>query len=85
MSEDEIKKIIIGELKKIAPDTDPGNLRPDENIRQALDIDSFDSLQFLVALNDKLGIDIPEKDYGNISTLDTLMKYILIKKKSQSL
>ena len=82
MSEDEIKKIIFAELKKIAPDTAPEKLQPDENIRQALDIDSFDSLQFLVALNDELKIDIPEEDYGKISSLNALVRYIMMKRKN---
>ena len=83
MSEEEIKKTIFQLLKQIAPDTEPSTLLPDENIRETLDIDSFDTLQFLVALNEKLGIEIPEADYGKITTLKTLVNYILnnIKKK----
>jgi acyl carrier protein len=81
MSEEEIKKTIFQLLKQIAPDTEPSTLKPDENIRQTLDIDSFDTLQFLVALNEKLGIEIPEADYGKITTLKTLVNYILDKMK----
>lgn len=81
MKEDEIRKTIFQLLKKIAPDTEPSTLKPDENIREMLDIDSFDTLQFLVALNEKLGIEIPEADYGKITTLKTLVEYILDKMK----
>ena len=83
MNEDEIKKLVYQLLKQIAPDTEPSTLQPDENIREALDIDSFDSLQFLVALNEKIGIEIPEQDYGKITTLKTLVNYILNKMKRQ--
>jgi acyl carrier protein len=76
MSEEEIKKTIFQLLKQIAPETEPSTLKPDENIRETLDIDSFDTLQFLVSLNEKLGIEIPEQDYGKISTLKTLVLYI---------
>lgn len=78
MSEEEIKKTIFQLLKQIAPDTEPSTLLPDENIREILDIDSFDTLQFLVSLNEKLRIEIPEEDYGKITTLKTLVNYILI-------
>lgn len=81
MKEDEIKKLVFQLLKQIAPDTEPTTLQPDENIREALDIDSFDTLQFLVSLNEKLGIEIPEEDYGKITTLKTLVDYILDKMK----
>jgi acyl carrier protein len=83
MNEEEIKNIIFQLLKKIAPDTEPSALQPDENIREVLNIDSFDSLQFIVKLNEKLGIEIPEEDYGKIPTLKSLINYLLAKLKSQ--
>jgi acyl carrier protein len=76
MNEEEIKEIIFQLLKKIAPDTEPSALQPGENIRETLNIDSFDSLQFIVALNKKTGIEIPEEDYGKIATLQALTAYI---------
>lgn len=80
MNEEEIKEIFFQLLKKIAPDTEPSALLPDENIRETLNIDSFDSLQFIVALNEKTGIEIPEEDYGKIATLQALIAYIKNKK-----
>jgi len=81
MTEDELKKIIADILKQIAPDTDPAKLLPDDNIREKLEIDSFDALQFIVALDEKLGVETPEQDYGKITTMRTLVDYILEKKK----
>ncbi len=80
MNEEEIKEIVFQLLKKIAPDTEPSTLKPNENIRETLNIDSFDSLQFIVALNEKTGIEIPEEDYGKIATLLALTAYIKNKK-----
>jgi acyl carrier protein len=80
MNEEEIKEIIFQLLKKIAPDAEPSALQPGENIRETLNIDSFDSLQFIVALNKKTGIEIPEEDYGKIATLQALTAYIKNKK-----
>ncbi|HLF52316.1 acyl carrier protein [Flavobacterium sp.] len=81
MNEAAIKQTIFQLLKRIAPDTAPSELKPDENIRETLNIDSFDTLQFIVALNEQLGIAIPEEDYGKITTLKALLSYILNKKK----
>lgn len=80
MKTDEIKTILFQLLKRIAPDTEPSKLKPDENIQETLNIDSFDSLQFVVALSEKLGLEIPEQDYGKIKTLKTLVAYIQNKK-----
>jgi acyl carrier protein len=76
MTEAELKTLLLDGLRKIAPDTDPGSLRGDHNLRETLDIDSFDFLSFLIALHDKLGIEIPEADYGKLSTLDAMMAYL---------
>jgi len=77
MTEDEIKKIIFQLLKNIAPDMEPEKLKPTDNIRQTLMIDSFDYLQFIVGLDEALDIETPEEDYGRIQTLQDLKKYIL--------
>ena len=76
MTEADIKIVIFQLLKQIAPDTEPSMLLPGDNIRDTLGIDSFDALQFLVALDEKLGIEIPEQDYGKTATLEQLMAYI---------
>lgn len=79
MSEEEIKKTVFQLLKRIAPETDPSLLMPEENIREALNIDSFDALQFIVAISEKLKVDIPEEDYGKTTNLKSLIEYLLKK------
>jgi acyl carrier protein len=82
MTEPEIIPIIFQLLKKIAPDTEPEKLNPEDDIRHTLEIDSFDALQFVVAIDDHFGIDTPEEDYGKIATLKSLVSYIVEKKKN---
>jgi acyl carrier protein len=79
MNETELKKIILQSLKKVAPDTNPEILQAGDKIREKLDMDSFDALRFIVELNEKTGVDIPEEDYGKIVTLKDLMHYIMKK------
>ena len=76
MTEEEIKKTVFQLLQRIAPETDPSRLMPEENIREVLNIDSFDALQFIVAISDKLKVDIPEEDYGKTSSLKSLVAYL---------
>lgn len=84
MTEANIKEIILKLLKNIAPDTEPEKLQPDDNIRTTLEIDSFDYLQFIVAIDETMSIETPEADYGKIGTLRSLTDYLLAKQKEPS-
>lgn len=81
MNEQEIKSSIFQLLKRIAPDTEPEKMDPNENIKEALDIDSFDFLQFIVGLDEQFGLETPEKDYGKLTTLNSLLSYVNSMKK----
>ncbi|MDA8087366.1 MAG: phosphopantetheine-binding protein [Nitrospiraceae bacterium] len=76
MTDEEIKKTIFRVLGTIAPEADFGALSPAENLRQALDIDSFDFLNVVIGISKELGIDIPESDYGKITTLEEMAGYL---------
>ena len=77
MNESELKEIIVVELAKVAPGSDPGALDLDDNLREGLDIDSFDALNFFIALSERLHIDISEKDMGKLNTMDEILQYLL--------
>jgi acyl carrier protein len=72
----QIKQIVLEKLAKIAPEADLDSLSPDENVREALDIDSFDHLNFLIALHEELGVEIPEADYGQLVTVNRITQYL---------
>ena len=77
MNESELKEIIVAELTKIAPGTNPGALDQDENLREGLDIDSFDALNFFIAISERLHIDIPEKDMGHLNTINEILQFLM--------
>ena len=77
MTAEELKQIIFDLLGQIAPEADFAALKPNADIRETLEIDSFDFLNFLIALNKAVGVEIPEQDYGQVNTLDNLTKYLL--------
>ncbi len=58
-TESEIKAAVFAALRRIAPDAEPANLQPSEKLREALDIDSYDFLQFLIALKKRPGSRCP--------------------------
>lgn len=63
-------------LARIAPEADLASLDPAEPLRDQLDIDSFDFLRFMIGLHEALGVDIPETDYAQMETLDSIVAYL---------
>lgn len=76
MTIEEIKDIMIRQLKYIAPEINFDEIRPDDNLREELDIDSIDWLNFLVAIDKETGVEIPEADYELLDTLEHTCQYI---------
>jgi len=76
MTEVDIRKVLHEELNNIAPEIDMSAVDPAADLREALDIDSMDFLNFITAIHNRLGIDIPEIDYPKLVTLDKASAYI---------
>jgi acyl carrier protein len=81
MTETEVQQAVFEALRKIAPEANPQQLEPGANLREALDIDSFDFLNLLIGLHERLGVEIPETDYGRLTTLLDLVRYLSSKAK----
>lgn len=79
MTADAIKQVIVDTLKRIAPEIDTESIQSSASLRDQLDLDSMDFLNFVLALHDRLGVDIPEADYSRLSTLDGAMAYLASK------
>ena len=76
MTEAAIKEVLFKLLRKIAPEANLEGLAPDADLREALDIDSFDFLNFLIAINENLKVEIPEADYAQVRTLAGIVDYV---------
>lgn len=70
MTRDQMRAAVLGILGEIAPEADPAAIQPDVALRDQLDLDSMDFLNFVVALHERLGVEIPEADYPKFATLD---------------
>jgi len=75
MTREELLAAILDALAGIAPEIDAAALAPATPLRDQVDLDSADWLNFLVALHAKLGIDIPDVDAARLTTLDKLADY----------
>ena len=76
MNQTEAKNLIIDVLAGIAPEADFDALSGNAQLRDELDLDSMDFLNFVLAVHDCLGIEIPEADYSRLSTLDGAVAYL---------
>ncbi len=66
-------------VTEIAPDVDPASVLPGVDFRDQFDFDSMDTLNFAIALNRELGIDVPEADYAQLASLDKCVAYLAAK------
>ncbi|HYA07780.1 MAG TPA: phosphopantetheine-binding protein [Xanthobacteraceae bacterium] len=82
MSDIDIRKMLQEELNNIAPEVDIAGVDPTADLRDVIDIDSMDFLNFITAVHHRLNIDIPEIDYPKLVTLDGAIAYIAAKLES---
>jgi acyl carrier protein len=80
VSADGVRATVLSVLGEIAPEADLAGVRGDVPLREQLDLDSMDLLNFMVGLHAALGIDIPERDYGRLVTLDACVAYLAERK-----
>jgi acyl carrier protein len=63
-------------LARIAPGNDLDAVPPDADLRAELDLDSMDFLGFVVGLDDKVGVAVPEEDYSELTTMRGAVDYV---------
>ena len=77
MTDDEIKALLFELIGEIAPETDPSSLADDEDMRAALDLDSMDFNNLIIAIHERTGHNIPEADYNKLFTLKGAIAYLI--------
>jgi len=76
MTPEEIRPIVLRAIHRVAPEADPAELESDVPLRDQLDIDSMDFLRFVIELHESLGVNVPEKDYSKLDTIDDCVDYL---------
>lgn len=77
MSEQELKEVVLRVLSGIAPEVDVGSLDPGKDLRDQIDLDSVDFLNFVIGLHKELGVEIPDADVPKFATLNGCVAYLL--------
>lgn len=76
MSAVPIRQALLESLRRVAPEADFERLDPELSLREQLELDSMDFLHFLVALHERLGVDVPEAEVAQLATLAGAERYL---------
>jgi acyl carrier protein len=76
MTEAEIKEVVRAALSNVAPEVNLDEIDPAQDLRDQIDIDSVDFLNFVIGLHRQLTIEIPDADVGKLVTLNGCVTYL---------
>ncbi len=76
MTEVQIKQAVWEALGNVAPEVDFDSIDPAKDLRDQIDIDSVDFLNFVIGLHKSLGIEIPDADVAKLTTLNSCVGYL---------
>lgn len=76
MNEEQARALAAEVLAGIAPEADLATVGDDEDLRQALDLDSMDFMNFVIGMSERSGVDVPEGNTPRLRTLRGLVAYL---------
>ena len=76
MNRTEIQAAVTGALADAAPHIDVETVAPDAHFHDDLELDSLDFLQFVERLAELTGIEVPERDYGELTSVGASVDYL---------
>ncbi|HET7005956.1 MAG TPA: acyl carrier protein [Candidatus Binatia bacterium] len=79
MTDGEIREVVREALSNVAPEVDFNAIDAGKDLRDQIDIDSVDFLNFVIGLHKQLNIEIPDADVAKLTTLNGCVNYLLAK------
>jgi acyl carrier protein len=76
MTHEEIVIALKDIIGTIAPDEDLSQLALDVRLREQIELDSMDFLDIVMELRKLYGVQVPEKDYPELATLQGCVNYL---------
>jgi acyl carrier protein len=75
---DDAMAIVIDSIGAVAPDVEPelASLDRSADLFEELQLDSMDHLNVMTALAERTGVEIPEREYHGLRSLDSLSRYL---------
>ena len=72
----DLRKAVLESIAEIAPEVPSDSIEGGRPLREQIDLDSMDWLNVIVKVNERTGVDIPERDYKQLVSLDTFVAYL---------
>ena len=76
MNETQARTLAAEVLAGIAPEANLDTVDDDEDLRQALDLDSMDFMNFVIGLSERSRVNIPESDTPRLRTIRGVVTYL---------
>jgi acyl carrier protein len=76
VNDDDLRAIVRSIVREIAPEVDSDSLADDADLREELELDSMDFLNLVTALHERTGVDVPERDYPHLASVDACVAYL---------
>lgn len=76
MTPNETRALLARLLRRVAPEVDLDRVDPTALLQEEAELDSMDFLNLVTALHEETGIEVPERDYPEIATVDGFVAYV---------
>lgn len=76
MTAEQIRELIVKTLCEVAPDLKGEPVDPKKRFNEQFEFDSMDFLNYIVGLHRATGLELPERDYPRLATLDGAIAYL---------
>lgn len=80
----EIRNAVADVIATVAPETDKAALAPGRPLREQVELDSIDWVNVIETLCERLQVDIPEADYGRLTTIDSIADCVEARRKARA-
>jgi len=77
MTPEGIRQALLEILNRIVPDEDLSQLDDDVPFREQIELDSMDFLDIVMELRKQYRVQIPEEDYGHLTTMGGAVSYLV--------
>lgn len=76
MDTDALRGTVLAVLGQVAPEADLSSVDHADDLREQLDLDSMDILNLAIGLFQATGVEVPERDYPRLVTVDGCVEYL---------
>jgi acyl carrier protein len=76
MSTTDLATVVLDALCAVAPDVSPAAIDREAPLREQVELDSMDFLNFVAALYEATGVDVPEGDYEQLDSVASVVRYL---------